>query len=72
VVWRRSGEVPTKVRRSSGEGPTAATAVRRRSGRGGGSSGDAEATTTKRKDTLSSDTVLRIKKIGIEINLPCI
>ncbi|QCD86900.1 hypothetical protein DEO72_LG3g1429 [Vigna unguiculata] len=60
-VRRSSDEGPAKFRRRFGEGPTAATAVRRRSGRGGGSSGDAEATTTKRKDTLSSDTVERPK-----------
>jgi len=91
-VRRRSGIGPAKVRQRSGEGPAE---VRRRSS-GGPAATEAEATATKRKDTLSSgyhvenkeawwahnpqvpgsepgsDTMLRIKKIGIEINLPCV
>jgi len=64
----RSGEDPAEVRRRSGKSPAK---VRRQSG-GGPAATEAEATATKRKDTLNSDTMLRIKKIGIEINLPCV
>ncbi|QCE07224.1 hypothetical protein DEO72_LG9g2241 [Vigna unguiculata] len=49
-VRRRSGGGPSKIRQKSGEGPTK---VRRWSG-GGPTATEAEATTTKRKDTLSS------------------
>jgi len=81
-IRRRSDGGPAKVRRRSGEG---LAAVRQRSGRGGSSSGDDRGRGNddeKKKwwahnpqvpgSEPGSDTMLRIKKIGIEINLPCV